>query len=137
MSGHLSTEEKALFKAEIDARRKDYAFHRVFRGKQNKVQKNRGTIVLDGMVYEDLQVSFGSPKTYQYNLETLKVSSNTVLSIKAKFIGANSLGYITGLNYILNVLPSSGITICRKDGSGKCVYQSLTAFLVNWDSIKK
>jgi hypothetical protein len=55
------------------------------RGKQNKVQKNRGTIVLDGMVvYEDLQVSFGSPKTYQYNLETLKrkVSSNTVLSIK-------------------------------------------------------
>jgi hypothetical protein len=27
MSGHLSTEEKALFKAEIDAiRRKDYAF---------------------------------------------------------------------------------------------------------------
>jgi hypothetical protein len=39
MSGHLSTEEKALFKAEIDAiRRKDYAFHRVFRGKQNKVQ---------------------------------------------------------------------------------------------------
>jgi hypothetical protein len=85
MSGHLSTEEKALFKAEIDAiRRKDYVFHRVFRGKQNKVQKNRGTIVLDGMVvYEDLQVSFGSPKTYQYNLETLKrkVSSNTVLSI--------------------------------------------------------
>jgi hypothetical protein len=77
------------------------------------------------VVYEDLQVSFGSPKTYQYNLETLKrkVSSNTV-SIKAKFIGANSLGYITGLNYILNVLPSSGITICRKDGSGKCVYQS-------------
>jgi hypothetical protein len=26
MSGHLSTEEKALFKAEIDAIRKDYAF---------------------------------------------------------------------------------------------------------------
>jgi hypothetical protein len=34
MSGHLSTEEKALFKAEIDAiRRKDYAFHRVLEGK--------------------------------------------------------------------------------------------------------
>jgi hypothetical protein len=84
MSGHLSTEEKALFKAEIDA--EDYAFFiESFRGKQNKVQKNRGTIVLDGMVvYEDLQVSFGSPKTYQYNLETQKrkVSSNTVLSIK-------------------------------------------------------
>jgi hypothetical protein len=76
------------------------------------------------VVYEDLQVSFGSPKTYQYNLETLK-RKVTTLSIKAKFIGANSLGYITGLNYILNVLPSS-ITICRKDGSGKCVYQ-LTA----------
>jgi hypothetical protein len=31
MSGHLSTEEKALFKAEIDAiRRKDYAFFLVF-----------------------------------------------------------------------------------------------------------
>jgi hypothetical protein len=80
------------------------------------------------VVYEDLQVSFGSPKTYQYNLETLKAQIQ-LLSIKAKFIGANSLGYITGLNYILNVLPSSGITICRKDGSGKCVYQSLTAFL--------
>jgi hypothetical protein len=77
------------------------------------------------VVYEDLQVSFGSPKTYQYNLETLKKSKlKYSISIKAKFIGANSLGYITGLNYILNVLPSSGITICRKDGSGKCVYQS-------------
>jgi hypothetical protein len=59
MSGHLSTEE-TLFKAEIDAiRRKDYAFFIEFlESKQNKVQKNRGTIVLDGMVvYEDLQVS--------------------------------------------------------------------------------
>jgi hypothetical protein len=90
------------------------------------------------VVYEDLQVSFGSPKTYQYNLETLKRSKlKYSIKYKAKFIGANSLGYITGLNYILNVLPSSGITICRKDGSGKCVYQSLTAFLVNWDSIEK
>jgi hypothetical protein len=72
MSGHLSTEEKALFKAEIDAiRRKDYAFHRVLANKI-KFKRRRGTIVLDGMVvYEDLQV-FGSPKTYQYNLETLK-----------------------------------------------------------------
>jgi hypothetical protein len=60
-------------------------FHRVFRGKQNKVQKNRGTIVLDGMVvYEDLQVSFGSPKTYQYNLETLKKKSKLKYSIKYK-----------------------------------------------------
>jgi hypothetical protein len=66
------------------------------------------------VVYEDLQVSFGSPKTYQYNLETLKRKvSKYSIKYKAKFIGANSLGY-TGLNYILNVLPSSGITICRK-----------------------
>jgi hypothetical protein len=32
MSGHLSTEEKALFKAEIDAiRKRIMLFHRVFR----------------------------------------------------------------------------------------------------------
>jgi hypothetical protein len=37
-------QEKALFKAEIDAiRRKDYAFHRVLEANKNKVQKNRGT----------------------------------------------------------------------------------------------
>jgi hypothetical protein len=40
MSGHLSTEEKALFKAEIDAiRRKDYAFHRVLEA--NKIKFKR------------------------------------------------------------------------------------------------
>jgi hypothetical protein len=89
------------------------------------------------VVYEDLQVSAVPRRINTILRHKRKVSSNTVLSIKAKFIGANSLGYITGLNYILNVLPSSGITICRKDGSGKCVYQSLTAFLVNWDSIEK
>jgi hypothetical protein len=78
------------------------------------------------VVYEDLQVSFGSPKTYQYNLETLKkrkVSSNTVLSIKAKFIGANSLGYITGLNYILN-FHLIGITIYAEKMDQVSVYQS-------------
>jgi hypothetical protein len=72
MSGHLSTEEKALFKAEIDAiRRKDYAFHRVLEA--NKIKfKRTGEPLLDGMVvYEDLKF-LGSPKTYQYNLETLK-----------------------------------------------------------------
>jgi hypothetical protein len=71
MSGHLSTEEKALFKAEIDAiRKRIMLFHRVLENK-NKVQKNRGTIVLDGMVvYEDLRF-FGSPQD-RINLETLK-----------------------------------------------------------------
>jgi hypothetical protein len=88
------------------------------------------------VVYEDLRFLSAVPR-HQYNLETLKEKLKYSIKYKAKFIGANSLGYITGLNYILNVLPSSGITICRKDGSGKCVYQSLTAFLVNWDSIEK
>jgi hypothetical protein len=41
MSGHLSTEEKALFKAEIDAiRRKDYAFHRVLEANKIKFKGN-------------------------------------------------------------------------------------------------
>jgi hypothetical protein len=31
-----------------------------------------------------------------------------------KFIGANSLGYITGLNYILNVLPSRWYNYMQK-----------------------
>jgi hypothetical protein len=34
------------------------------------------------VVYEDLQVSFGSPKTYQYNLETLKRKEMHKYSIK-------------------------------------------------------
>jgi hypothetical protein len=48
MSGHLP-EEKVLFKAEIDAQEERIIsfFYRVFRGKQNKVSKERGTIVLD------------------------------------------------------------------------------------------
>jgi hypothetical protein len=52
----------------------------------NKIKfKRTGTIVLDGMVvYEDLQVSFSSPKTYQYNLETLKKKSKLKYSIKYK-----------------------------------------------------
>jgi hypothetical protein len=72
MSGHLSTEEKALFKAEIDAiRRKDF-FHRVLEA--NKIKsKEQGNHC--ARRYGGIRRSssfFGSPKTYQYNLETLK-----------------------------------------------------------------
>jgi rRNA pseudouridine-1189 N-methylase Emg1 (Nep1/Mra1 family) len=64
MSDHLSTEEKALFKAEIDLiRRRIMLFIEVLEANK-EVQKNRETIVLDGMVvYEALQVSFDSLRT--------------------------------------------------------------------------
>lgn len=55
--------------------------------------------------------------------------------IKATFTGTNSLGYENGKEYELMVLY--GGTISRLDGSGECPYNSLHAFLKNWDNIKQ
>ena len=52
--------------------------------------------------------------------------------IKATFMGKNSLGYENGKEYELIV---NGVSITRIDGSGKCPYISLYAFLKNWDNI--
>jgi hypothetical protein len=56
--------------------------------------------------------------------------------IKAKFIGGNSLGYETGKEYELKIEDQRSMTISRQDGTGKCPYQSLSAFLRNWTDIK-
>jgi hypothetical protein len=55
------------------------------------------------------------------------------MNITATFIGANSLGYEKGKKYDLKL---DGSTICRLDGTGKCPYQSIRAFLSNWYNIE-
>lgn len=55
--------------------------------------------------------------------------------IIAKFTGTNSLGYENGKEYQLKVSDLQGISIKRLDGTGKCPYQSLSAFLKNWNNI--
>jgi len=55
------------------------------------------------------------------------------MEIKAKFIGANSLGYENGKTYHLKIV---GASIQRIDGSGTCFYNSLKSFLSNWENIK-
>lgn len=67
------------------------------------------------------------------------------IKIKAKFIGRNSLGYITNTTYDIYVINSgfhmggsqgSSITIGRaNDNFGDCVYSSIETFLKNWDLI--
>lgn len=56
--------------------------------------------------------------------------------VKAQFKGADgSLGYIRHQVYELRIYaerPGAPITISRFDGSGKCPYASLEAFLANW-----
>ena len=53
------------------------------------------------------------------------------MKIKAKFIGRNSLGYVTGETYELILVRS---IIRRTDNSGGgCPYQSVQSFLNNWE----
>ena len=57
--------------------------------------------------------------------------------VKAKFIGANSLGYVHGETYSLKILPNRSVSICKAiDGTGKCEYRSTYSFLRNWTDIK-
>jgi hypothetical protein len=56
--------------------------------------------------------------------------------VLAKFIGENgSMGYIKNKQYLLRV--SNDNTITRLDGTGKCQYESVVAFLNNWSNIVK
>ena len=57
------------------------------------------------------------------------------MTITATFIGKNSLGYETNEEYKLIISDIKGISIKRLDGTGKCLYQSLSAFFNNWDKI--
>jgi hypothetical protein len=56
--------------------------------------------------------------------------------INAIFTGTNSLGYENGKEYQLKVDNFKGISVKRLDGTGKCPYQSLSAFLKNWNNIR-
>lgn len=55
------------------------------------------------------------------------------MTIKARFVGSNSLGYVYGSTYSLRV---NGLTIMRKDKTGICEYSSLSSFLRSWDNIE-
>lgn len=58
--------------------------------------------------------------------------------ITAIFTGTNSLGYENGKEYQLKVKYGSlsPILITRLDDSGLCFYQSLEAFLKNWNYVR-
>jgi hypothetical protein len=59
------------------------------------------------------------------------------MKIKAKFIGTDSLGYKHNQDYILNIREQGSMTIKRESGLGVCKYNSLSAFLRNWNLIVK
>lgn len=61
--------------------------------------------------------------------------------IIATYIGTtNFLGYLHGQRYRLKLLMYKGWQIMRvdgtKEGAGLCPYESLSAFIRNWDDIK-
>jgi hypothetical protein len=62
------------------------------------------------------------------------------MKYKAIFIGKDgSLGYSHGKEYELYIQPatcSSGVLLQKRDGCGKCFYQSVVSFLKNWDCIR-
>jgi len=53
----------------------------------------------------------------------------------ATFSGTNSLGYERGKTYKLTTDNENYMNIVREDGSGKCQYGSIHAFLNNWTNI--
>jgi hypothetical protein len=56
------------------------------------------------------------------------------MKIQATFVGENSLGYEKGVTYRLKLISFDRIR--REDGSGICAYDTIIAFLNNWDNIK-
>jgi hypothetical protein len=58
------------------------------------------------------------------------------MTIKATFIGTDSLGYENGKEYQLLIPNSKSVTIQRMDRTGRCPYASLSAFLNNWNKIE-
>jgi hypothetical protein len=59
------------------------------------------------------------------------------MEILATFIGQNSLGYEHGKEYRLKINTYRGMEIRRMDNTGQCPYSSISAFLRNWDNIKR
>lgn len=61
-------------------------------------------------------------------------------TIKATFTGKNgSLGYVTGKTYLFRVSQAENIRIepISTTNVEKCEYESIIAFLNNWDNITK
>jgi len=58
------------------------------------------------------------------------------MTITATFTGKNSLGYENGKEYKLKIANFLGSSIQRLDGTGKCLYRSLSSFLRNWHNIQ-
>lgn len=56
--------------------------------------------------------------------------------IKALFTGTDSLGYEKWKEYELNLADTKAISVKRLDGSGKCKYESLSAFFKNWTNVR-
>jgi hypothetical protein len=56
--------------------------------------------------------------------------------IKAKFTGKTSEDYKNGKIYELVIADYGGMTVRKVDKSGKTPYQSLSAFLRNWNKIE-
>lgn len=76
-------------------------------------------------------------------MENLKIYNKKLrnkkqkMIITARFTGVNnSLGYKNGEEYKLKVANKKGMSIQAITGTGKCVYESLSAFLKNWNNIK-
>ena len=59
-------------------------------------------------------------------------------TIIATFVGGNSLGYENGKTYTINVSSTQmhPIRIHREDSAGDCKYESIVAFLNNWNDIQ-
>ncbi|PIZ51596.1 hypothetical protein COY27_03060 [Candidatus Woesearchaeota archaeon CG_4_10_14_0_2_um_filter_33_13] len=58
--------------------------------------------------------------------------------ILATFIGSDSLGYVNGQSYLLEITQHTkyrNIAIQRKGGGGTCEYSSIITFFKNWNNI--
>ena len=59
------------------------------------------------------------------------------MKIKAKFIGTSSLGYESNKIYNLELKEYKSMSVQRENGEGYCEYESLSAFLRNWNLISR
>lgn len=56
--------------------------------------------------------------------------------VKAVFKGEDSLGYVKGSPYDLDISnDGKKVVVRRRDGNGTCVYDSIFAFFHNWSNV--
>ena len=58
------------------------------------------------------------------------------MKITATFTGKTSLDYKNGETYQLQLANFRAKSIQKLDGTGICIYQSLSGFLKNWTNIQ-